>query len=495
MSVSRRSRPSLSIRALAGLLALMGCGPERDAAEPAASAVARPLQFASTGDTSCVWGSGDCNLCVPDVPARFNALRDHGEVLGFHSGGFSFNVAYPGADHWQGVQRLPLGSGRYLVVSKRDGRSTGNVGHLVHMASRNAEGVRWRSNRLAVSTSQPEDTAPPASDRAVTALPVVDGYAHGGGMQAVGNLVALPMEQGPGVGRVAFYDFNTHLAPGPFAFVDGLSSNAGTASFARLADQRYVLLLGQYDAKTLEVFVSSSTDARSAANQWLRVDRWEAGELVSGQWGAFQSLNFVTDCDDGRLYLVGTFLRGTEDQAFLYRVDLSGHLRIEQVAAKHLYCTNEGPRQCNLDAAGGVFVGPDRNLVLYATEHADDGPSGSVKMMEFRSIDPNVGCGVDLSRAYVDFYDDSDFSDRGFILDSVDRDLKNWARFHDIDGLNDKVSAVRWCIPPGHRVRLYGDSNYAGGYKDLEGDGTFREVNLNGWSFGDKVSSARWLAF
>ncbi|MCP3097335.1 hypothetical protein LZ198_00455 [Myxococcus sp. K15C18031901] len=495
MSTSRRcSLRALALLVTAGAL-LAGCEPEPPGAEPVTQTQSSPLQASLAGDTSCVWGSPDCNLCVPDVPARFNALRDHGEVLGFHRGGFDFNVAYPGGNHWQGVQRLPRDAGRILVLSKRDDRAAGNVGHVVHMVSRNGEGLRWRSNRLSPTISQPEDTAPPASDRAVTALPLVDGYAHGGGMQAVGNIVALPMEQGPGAGRVAFYDFNTSLAPSPFAFVEGLSSDAGTASLTRLSDQRYLLLLGQYDAKTLEVFRSSETDLRSSANRWVRVDTWQQGELVSGQWGAFQGLTFLTDCNDGQLYLVGTYLKGSEDHAFLYRVDASGHLRIEQVASKHLYCTNDGPRQCNLDAAGGVFVGPDRNLVLYATEHADDGPSGSVKMMEFRSIVPNVGCGVDLARAYVDFYDDSDFSDRGFIFDSVDRDLKNWARFQDVDGLNDKVSAVRWCIPLGHRVRLYQDSNHAGGYKDLVGDGTAREVNLNTWSFGDKTSSARWLAF
>lgn len=489
-------------RALAtalSLASLAGCGPEHATSASTVtttSASLVPLQ----GDTSCVWGSPDCNLCVPDVPARFNELRDHGEVLGFRPGSFNFNVAYPGDNHWQGIQRLSLGSGRYLVVSKRDGNTNGNVGHVVHLPSRNGEGLRLRSNRLSPSISQPEDTAPPLDDRAVTALPVLNGYAHGGGMQAVGNILALPMEQGPGAGRVALYDFNQGLSPEPFAFIHGASANAGTASLTRLSDRRYLLLLGQYDAKVLEVFLSTSTDLRSPTNAWTRVDQWAREELASDTWGPFQNLNFVTDCQNGQLYLVGTLLGGlrwgpvSDDYAHLYRVSLDGHLRLEHVAAKHLYCSNDGARQCNLDAAGGVFVGADRKLLLYATEHADDGPSGSVKMVEFRSIWANDGCGANISRAFVDFYEDSDFTDRGFIFDFADRGSKNWARFHDIDGLNDKVSAVRWCLPPGHRVRLHADSNYSGKTQDLIGDGSLREVNLNSWGFGDKVSSARWLA-
>ncbi|MFP2928691.1 hypothetical protein ACLESO_26545 [Pyxidicoccus sp. 3LG] len=473
-----------------------------DAAASGPTVTARSSSLVTLGgDTSCAWGSPDCNLCIPDVPARFNELRDHGEVLGFHPGPFDFNVAYPGANHWQGIQRLPLGSGRYLVLSKRDGRTDGNVGHVVHMATRNGEGLRWRSNRLSTTIAQPEDTAPPGDDRAVAALPVLDGYLHGGGMQAVGNVVALPMEQGAGAGRIALYDFNSTLSPSPFAYVQGLTANAGTASLTKLSNGRYLLLLGQYDAKSLEVFFSTETNIRSATNQWTRVDPWHDWELASGEWGPFQSLNLVTDCNDSQLYLVGTLLGGlrwgpvSDDYAHLYRVNVDGHMRIEHVASKHLYCSNDGSRQCNLDAAGGVFVGPDRNLVLYGTEHADDGPAGSVKMVEFRNIWADARCGSDISHAYVDFYDDSDFSDRGFIYDYADQGLKNWASFHSIDGLNDKVSAVRWCIPPGHRVRLYGDSNYSGSYKDLIGDGTLRQVNLNSWSFGDKVSSARWLAF
>jgi hypothetical protein len=488
-------------RTLTGILTLVGltgCGKEPPAATTASAASAL---VTLGGDTTCAWGDTDCNLCVPDVPARFLELRDHGEVLGFHRGAFELNVAYPGGNHWQGIQRLPRDAGRFLVLSKRDDRPDGNVGHLVHMATRNGDGLRFRSNRLSTAIAQPEDTAPPAEDRVVTALPVLDGYSHGGGMQAVGNLVALPMEQGPWAGRIALYDYTATLSPSPFAYVYGTTANAGTASIAKLSDGRYLLLLGQYDAKSLEVFFSTGDDLRSGTNQWNRVDSWNEGELPSGEWGPFQSLNLVTDCNDSQLYLVGTRLGGlrwgavSDDHAHLYRVNLDGHLRLEHVASKHLYCSNDGSRQCNLDAAGGVFVGPDRNLILYATEHADDGPSNSVKLVEFRSIWADAACGSDLRHAWVDFYDDSDFSDRGFIFDHADRDLKNWASFHAIDAFNDKASAVRWCIPPGHRVRLYGDSNYGGSYKDLIGDGTRRQVNLNSWSFGDKTSSARWLAF
>jgi hypothetical protein len=485
--------------ALIGLsLGAWGCGTQQESSpefEQRASALS-----GLAGDTGCAWGSTDCNLCINGVVSAFTNLRDHGEPLGFHSGGYNLNVAYPSSNHLEGIQRLKAGEGRYFVVSKRDDRGSpfGYVAHSVFMESRNTSGQRLRSNRLSPSISQPEDTAPSYADRVVAG--VQDGYLHGGGLQASGNLVALPLEEGPGNGKVLLYDYSNPSNPAWLGTVYGASGAAGTASLTKLSDGRFMLVIGQGDAKTLEFFVSSDT-AITPATTWTPYDTWYESEIGSGNWGAFQSLNFVTDCSEGRLYLIGTRLGGlrwgavSDDYAHLYEVTLTPNVTIRYVASKHFYCSNDGSRQCNFDAAGGAFVDKDRNLLLYVTEHADDGPAGSVKMMEYRSIFPNAACGWDINQAFVDFYDDSNFSDRGFIFDFADRSSKNWARFSDVDNFNDKASAVRYCIPPGYRVRLYKDSNYSGGTKDLVGTGGPVSVNLNDWGFGDKTSAAQWLFY
>ncbi|HXU29771.1 MAG TPA: hypothetical protein VN851_04255 [Thermoanaerobaculia bacterium] len=450
-------------------------------------------------DTSCAWGSNwACNLCVVNVPGQFAALRDHGEPLGFKHDGLELNVAYPSSNHIEGIQRLLTGQGRTFVIAKRDDRSTGQIGLVVSMATRNGSGVRVRSNRLSTSIAQPEDTPPSGSDRVIATLPPRDHFRHAGGMQAAGNVVALPMEEGPGNGRIALYDFNSSTAPLPFAFIEGTTPAAGTASLAKLSASQWVLLLGHGDAKKLEVFKSSSGDLRAPGNRWTRTEIWEDWKV--NVWDSFQNLNFVTDCNDGQLYLIGTGLGVRwgaigSDYAHLYRAFADGPLRLEHVGVKQFYCSNDGSRQCNFDAGSGVFVGADHKLVLYATEHADDGPSDSVRLVEFRGTWPNLNCGVSLNEAFVDFYDDSNFSDRGFIFDYPDRFAKNWSNFGQIDAFNDKASSVRWCIPPGHRVRIYADSNYKGSSKDLVGNGQLQQVNLSSWSFNDKTSSAQWLAF
>ncbi len=458
-----------------------------------------PEPSPTAADTSCAWGSnGACNLCVPNVPGQFAALRDHGEPLGFKHDGLELNVAYPSSNHIEGIQRLPIGQGRTVVIAKRDDRADGQIGLVVTMATRNGSGVRFRSNRLSTSIAQPEDTPPSGSDRVSATLPPRDHYRHAGGMQAAGNVVAIPMEEGPGNGRIALYDFNIANTTLPFAFVEGTTPAAGTASLAKLTPSQWVLLLGHGDAKKLEVFKSSSGDLRAPGNVWTRTEIWEDWKV--NVWDSYQNLNFVTDCNDGQLYLIGTGLGVRwgaigSDYAHLYRAFADGPLRLEHVAAKQFYCSNDGSRQCNFDAGSGVFVGADRKLVIYATEHADDGPSGSVRLVEFRGTWPNSNCGSSLNEAFVDFYDDSDFSDRGFIFDYLDRFAKNWSNFGQIDAFNDKASAVRWCIPRGNRVRIYADSNYKGSSKDLVGTGQLQQVNLSSWSFNDKTSSAQWLAY
>ncbi|MEM9553674.1 MAG: hypothetical protein AAGC60_05395 [Acidobacteriota bacterium] len=73
----------------------------------------------------------------------------------------------------------------------------------------------------------------------------------------------------------------------------------------------------------------------------------------------------------------------------------------------------------------------------------------TTRFMEFRSVFPNPGCETDIQKAFVELNDDSDWSDRGFMIDFPDRDREYFADYDALEGLEDKVSAVRYCIPPG----------------------------------------------
>ena len=98
---------------------------------PVAAADAPPL----TGFAVCSWGSDDCNICVPDVPGAIRALRNRGDIMGFHIG--DAPDPNPFADHWQGVQRTMSGGARYLLVSRSIEPASKDVSFVVvEMATR-----------------------------------------------------------------------------------------------------------------------------------------------------------------------------------------------------------------------------------------------------------------------------------------------------------------------------------------------------------------------
>jgi hypothetical protein len=448
--------------------------------------------------TSCAAGGADCNLCLPNVTSSFNNLRDHGDILGFWLNGVSTDVCFGlSCSHWQGIQRIPSGSGQTLVIS----RSGSTMFNTVLMGSRNATGARFRSNRLNPSLFF-HQTAPPSTDRIVGAWANDPGFSHAGGMQQLGNYLAVPVEASSS--KVIMFDMAslTRLYDVPHTE----SSEAGTASLAKLADGRFLLTIGRTDAATLDFYVSTSTNL--AATTFTPFDSWSRSETLTtigdATFGDYQSLNFVHQCD-GALFLIGTHENSSigigSDFADLFRVEngLGNDVRITKVAKKHLYCSYPSPgasssqdNHCNFDAAGGVYVDPSRNLILYGTEHGHDGPSGTTRFMEFRSTFPNPNCSVDINEAFVELYDDSDFSDRGLMIDFPDQSLENYANYDQTEGFEDKASAVRFCIPPGWRYRLYQDKNYSGSFRDLVGSGS---INLGSAGFGDKTSSSRWLNF
>jgi hypothetical protein len=136
----------------------------------------------------CV-GSADCNVCVADATAAIGRLRSHGDGLGFRMNGTPDVSLF---QHWEGVQRLMGGGGRYLAVSRVVPDESTDVSFvIVEMGSRNALGQRFRSNRLNPSRDI-DETPPAANDGVVVTVPHEPGFTHAGGMQALGNVLAVP---------------------------------------------------------------------------------------------------------------------------------------------------------------------------------------------------------------------------------------------------------------------------------------------------------------
>jgi hypothetical protein len=393
------SRSALRSPALALLVGALGaltagtvaCGAPDDAEETSEDEGEISAQAPAR---ACAYGAPDCNTCVEDVVGQVKALDDHGSVLGYRMNG---HTPVSSSDHWQGVQRPMSGQGKYLVVSRRGRHKMLDV---VEMGSRRAGGVPFLSNRSAPGRDAVA-TVPPTSDRIVAELAQDPGFDHAGGLQLLGDVLAIPLENGT-ASRVVFFDVANPRVPRRLGMVTRPAiGSAGTASMARLSNGRVLLIAGRTNASVLDLYVGRQggfdPDSFKLASTWSSQSDRVSTRLSDGDdhFGAYQSLNFVTQCD-GQLFLLGgnrtagAFglpLPGT-DFLDLYAVKLEGkpaslRMHLTKVAKRHLYCGLDGTRQCSLDAASGAFAAPDHRLFVYSTENASDGPEDTVKMEEF----------------------------------------------------------------------------------------------------------------
>lgn len=213
--------------------------------------------------------TANVNRCTPNPVEQLRSLRDHGDILGFRMG-----VGYPDPDgdkyHWQGVQRLPIGGGRLLVVSSSTPASKGGHVAIVQLGSRSAAGGRLRSNRLSIRT-QDWNVRTGGNDVIVQDLRVNTVFNHPGGLQTLGRYLLVPLEMtanSSDKARVYLYDSlgvrdpwscNQATGAGCLRKVWGFvvaGTGAGTVSATRLDDGRYLMITTQKGITKFEVHVS-----------------------------------------------------------------------------------------------------------------------------------------------------------------------------------------------------------------------------------------------
>ncbi len=493
---------------------------------PRAIACAIVLSLATLQSASAQTG----NRCAPDVPGQFNALKHHGEALGFFLGAGAVDPT--DARHYQGIQRLPGPGLPTFFVSKSGtpflvGNDEPASLLTVHLASRDTEGERVRSNKLARGRNT-EDTPPAFTDQVVHNIQFdsTDGldYRHAGGLQTYGDVLVVPLE-GPASsllpeGMLVLYDVASAVQPSELLRVP-LDHAAGAAGITRLPDGTFLVLIGGPSENTvIPIYRSTGTDLRNLPPPgFVRSDTFFPTAEVQDKtfdWPtgtvSHQSYNFVEQCD-GTLYLLGTRATGSiadlfrEDFVDLYEVLLNGdEFTLRYLDSHHVFCQSDGGAVCDLLAAGGFYVSPAGELILYGTEHDNDGQDDSVRMGEFRHRDlyrpgdavfrpasparrPTASAGgtylvaeggsvllSDASRppyaqAWAEFYDDNTFSDRSVVFDFPDRELDDFDQLGILDDFGDRTSSMRWASPAGCDVVLHENSFYQGSQFVLEGTG------------------------
>lgn len=455
---------------------------------------------------------------APNPLTQFQQLGPHGDALGFHLG--------VGDDpwickHYQGIARLE-GPGRPYLFLSRSGNKTASCGLqgndpgellVVRMDSRDTDGERLRTNK-ALRGKRYDDTPPAAADDGVAHIhfnntsqngTVFPGWCHPGGMQLVDNVLFIPVEHAldhpvygdeADTGGLLLVDVSSPEQPRLLKdFTAKFERKIGVAAATKdPTTGKYLILLtgGSFDSGDyVEFWETTGSDLRDPALDIRSVTTWysnNADATTNDKWGTgdleWQTVNFVRGADD-TLYIItvdNATLVPTSgaDWARMFRVDRSGDtITMTYVAERHLKLNS--PEMGDGDAAAAVYVSPSGNLILYTSEHENDGPDGTVRMGEFRSFNVNR-TGTDSCWGWVELYDKTDgWNDsaaRSFILDYKERTSDNWDDLRDfedhagdLNGFSDATKSVRWAIPAGRRAVLYADEDYTGTSITLTGDG------------------------
>jgi hypothetical protein len=130
---------------------------------------------------------------VPDVVAQFQALSERGDALGF---GIGDSPDPSVSHHYQGIARSHGPGKPYFFITRSEDGPANLL--IVSMESRPTNGERLRSNRL-MRGKDTDDTPPPSNDKVVAWYPFYElygwpNYKHAGGMQLLGDVLAVPLE-------------------------------------------------------------------------------------------------------------------------------------------------------------------------------------------------------------------------------------------------------------------------------------------------------------
>lgn len=465
-------------------------------------------------------GNADCNPCVQNVIHSVNTLRDRGETMGFNWGADYPPIEGSGTDsHWQGIQRMPILpndglSLPYIAVSSSHGGQSNPYARfaIVKMGSRDQDGLRFRSNRLAYGQLT-KDVPPDSRDQIVVPKTIRTDYDHAGGIQTIGKylLVGTETDKLPDRGVSILSLFDISKPQDDAVWEKSVSKDdVNSVGIVRLSDGGYLMMRTFFDANSIEFYRKFTLNL--ANNDWAgpfylwkkderRSELHNPDGSIDNNWSNYQSINIVTECESGRLFLIASHNDGS-DFVDAYRLDVLTSMNkvfITKVAKRHMFLDeNSGERQGDLQAAGGVYISPDNKLYFYATEHGRNGPGNSVKMIEFGPEEPRPQVSK-IEEAWVELYADKNFEGRTIILDYVDRDLRDYNNFDNIELFGDKVSSAIYAIPIGYKMRLYEHDNQGGGFFDLNGTGRPQKIaDLhdallgNGEKVGDNISSALW---
>jgi hypothetical protein len=357
-----------------------------------------------TDDNGCTWGSRDCTRCVADVEGQFAGFgsptaRERRPPNGRFTFATGAREPLPGLDspldaidgergHIQGFARVPgLGDEDWLVMSRSNER--GRPAGLVYVR---LEDIPGRDGDRLVARPEDRDffwhdtprPADPPRHRGARAYVRIPDTRHPGGIQVIGQLVAVPSYcNAPSCDGTAFVDFYDSAVCSRNPRDEGCLVNrkrleggllvpddkAYHVAVTRLPDRRYVMLVNRSNAGLVDSYISSTTTI-DRSTRWLPSGRhWTSG--FKNGFHAYQNVNFVTECTTRRTYMLG-FARGGPPGSDTNLVDLfqveiaDGSLEVRRTRqARYLAATGGS---CEMEGGASVYVTPRGEMLVYCSQ-------------------------------------------------------------------------------------------------------------------------------
>jgi len=397
-------------------------------------------------------------------------------------------------------------------------------------------------------------------------------YEHPGGMQLIGTMLAIAVEsprqfpsfcsacfifpnppeacdicfnyeRAPFPTVVMFFDVSNPEAPvfrSQFAptLSDGTPfAKLGVVGVTPLPGGRYLMVVaGGEEPENFYFYRSTIGDLSSPDLAWELVSETTPAPDTED---AHQTLNFLREGNiDGPLFLAGIrghAAFGDRDRIDLYRVlcetpdcepgeqiDLPVVVNSRRITPRP---NTAGDRLANLAAGSGLHISPSGELIMYATEHDNDGPDDTVKVGEWRHIDvvrggsptllPSVllneefvvaeGRSTDLrgraeppiTKAWMELFHEVDFGGPNFrslfvVADYDDYDLDDFDDFFMLEAQfanpapalppfedfvhSDKARSLKWFAPVGCSIATINFEDGVVRARILEGAGVTMEV-------------------
>ena len=402
-----------SVLALFACVVGVGCVDEEFAEEDLSSTesaldLTKPLK----GDTTCAWGSADCNRCVWNPLTQLDLLSSSYQTSGrIRFDGFAYPSSnyllhrindgaywdYTSYEHVQSIGRIAgVGNNEYMVFT-----------HSTASGGTNKQGalavVRMGANQSSYGNafgSMPHGDGP---NQLTNNRTVARTYAlnnHPGGLSVLGKHVYVAQWCQPhgnhdwcvenswntrGFGFSVYDVSNASSGANPLELAyrhvwgEPWITDTSTASVAavKLDNGKYLVGLGSSGGQKYGFYVASSP-----AGYFNFMN-----SFVMPLWG--ENANIVTDCANGDLYMFQIEAHAnSSDKVHVFKlVAKDFRVQAEWVKSRTFSCRGStfhdgSNRWCNFDAGAGTYVTPNGNLLLYATDwHQID---GNIRMVEFR---------------------------------------------------------------------------------------------------------------